>query len=1087
EGDVGGVGGGGGAEHDAGLGPAVGALLGGDAGGDGEVVGRGCVSVVEEVAVAPDVAAAALDGEDAGTVGAAAGEADAADVLVRPTGGQTAGGGVDDECDGGVVDEAAAGAGECECVGAGGSAGGSCDGDGGRAGAGDRRGVKGGGRAGGQATGGQRDIAAETVEGGDRGGVTGAIAGGDSLGAGRGGDREVGRGSYDECDGGVVDEAAAGAGECECVGAGGSAGGSCDGDGGRAGAGDRRGVKGGGRAGGQATGGQGDIAAETVEGGDRGGVTGAIAGGDSLGAGRGGDGEVGRGSYHQLGGGIVGETSRRAGDGQVVGAGGSGGSRGDRQRGRAERVDGGGVEDGGRAGRQSGGGERHCAGEAVVVADGHSVIGAATRGDGLRGGRGGDGEVVDGESDGGGIGDAAAGAGDGESVIAGGSCAGGCYVQGGGTGRGDGGRTKDSAGTGWQPADGERDVAGEPVDAADVHRVARGAADRDGLAGGRGGNGEAGRGRKDKIDRRGAGSDAAGSDDGEAVGEAVGAYGGRSAGGESERGDTGAGNGRGAEVRGDTGGQAAGTQSHGAVETAQRIDGHREIRAAAQSDRLEPLRADAEVDTAAGVGIGTDVAGILDPEDHGVVDGCAGLAGTVHVGRDGEVARVGIADRHPAGINEIAGPVGAVGAVDIIGNCIGGDVHHVLQRVGEADERGIGNAIAAARIGAGGAPDVIRGVERVILAAAAGGTIGPIVDWVAAGGAWLQAAEEPAHRGGGDGIVEGDLGGVVAEKLVAFGKPLESIHEHHLAVPGGGVFVQGRPGGAGGGGDTVRGGIDEVRNHVGILHDLHLRDVVRGALKIGDAVAVRVAVGDGGVPERGRLQDEAGAIRDVADDVVVFAAGITGVALARRLGEPDRIDIAIPHHAAVGEVVAQRDDGVGVNDHHVEDRRVVGDFIHEAERFGVHAGVAIGEGVVVGLAIGGWLALHEGFEGTDFGASDGAGEALQDHPGAGGQVKGEEEGDGELQQQTMGLFHGLWLERPRVMKSGRAAGLGHMIGRSHGSICVLVTRIAGSRLQTHGKTIHSPHARGTVAERCNANGTRSRWHAVGRNGIGCLF
>src|SRR5581483_8511488 len=164
EGDVGGVGGGGGAEHDAGLGPAVGALLGGDAGGDGEVVGRGCVSVVEEVAVAPDVAAAALDGEDAGTVGAAAGEADAADVLVRPTGGQTAGGGVDDECDGGVVDEAAAGAGECEC-----------DGAGGRAGAGDRRGVKSGGRAGGQATGGQRDIAAETVEGGDRGGVTGAI------------------------------------------------------------------------------------------------------------------------------------------------------------------------------------------------------------------------------------------------------------------------------------------------------------------------------------------------------------------------------------------------------------------------------------------------------------------------------------------------------------------------------------------------------------------------------------------------------------------------------------------------------------------------------------------------------------------------------------------------------------------------------------------------------------------------------------------------------------------------------------------------------------------------------------------------
>src|SRR5690242_5119417 len=106
-----------------------------------------------------------------------------------------------------------------------------------------------------------------------------------------------------------------------------------------------------------------------------------------------------------------------------------------------------------------------------------------------------------------------------------------------------------------------------------------------------------------------------------------------------------------------------------------------------------------------------------------------------------------------------------------------------------------------------------------------------------------------------------------------FGEALETAVEHLLAIDGGNVFADGSPRGIGGGTDEMCARLNKPFERILIVGLVALGEIGRGAVKVGDAVALRVPVGNSGIPKRRILENQFGTIGDVAFGVFVFATG----------------------------------------------------------------------------------------------------------------------------------------------------------------------------------------------------------------------
>src|SRR5581483_511563 len=218
----------------------------------------------------------------------------------------------------------------------------------------------------------------------------------------------------------------------------------------------------------------------------------------------------------------------------------------------------------------------------------------------------------------------------------------------------------------------------------------------------------------------------------------------------------------------------------------------------------------------------------------------------------------------------------AAAAVHVHGKGVGAEVNDIDERIAKGNQRWAGKAVVDAVEGAVNADNVILGVNlRRLAATGAGRIVAPIVYQLPVGHVLLIVGDRGEALGDGgldDGVVLGDAAGVVAEKFVGFGEPLEAAGEHHLAVVGSHVFVEGGPGGIAGGNNEAGAGLDEPLEEILVVGLVAFAEVIGGTLKISDAVAVGIAVGNGDIPEGRILQDEFGAEGEMADDVLGFAA-----------------------------------------------------------------------------------------------------------------------------------------------------------------------------------------------------------------------
>src|SRR5581483_5297344 len=290
------------------------------------------------------------------------------------------------------------------------------------------------------------------------------------------------------------------------------------------------------------------------------------------------------------------------------------------------------------------------------------------------------------------------------------------------------------------------------------------------------------------------------------------------------------------------GGQAADAESDGVAESAPRRNGQGETGSGASLDDARGgRRGDGKLQMAA----------VFHPEDPrvDVRTALVRARGEIRAGQEAVDIGAPIGGQEPAAVEEVS--LDAAAAVHVHGKGVGAEVNDIDERIAKGNQRWAGKAVVDAVEGAVNADNVILGVNlRRLAATGAGRIVAPIVYQLPVGHVLLIVGDRGEALGDGgldDGVVLGDAAGVVAEKFVGFGEPLEAAGEHHLAVVGSHVFVEGGPGGIAGGNNEAGAGLDEPLEEILVVGLVAFAEVIGGTLKISDAVAVGIAVGNGDI------------------------------------------------------------------------------------------------------------------------------------------------------------------------------------------------------------------------------------------------
>jgi hypothetical protein len=231
---------------------------------------------------------------------------------------------------------------------------------------------------------------------------------------------------------------------------------------------------------------------------------------------------------------------------------------------------------------------------------------------------------------------------------------------------------------------------------------------------------------------------------------------------------------------------------------------------------------------------------------------------------------------------------------------------------------------------------------------------------------------------------------------------------------------------------------DEILVRVAVVRLVRARDIGLGPLQVGDAEAVRVAVGHGGVPQRRGVEDLEGAIQDVGDGVAVFPARVVGGRMRRPVAGPDGIDVARPHHdlGPAPEVVPHPDERVHEIDHAIEDLDVAGGLVHQAHGLHVAARGSVGDVVVVGVVEpprmrGDLTRVHVRLERALLVRGDRSRVGVEDDLGVGQARAGDEADDGDQSSRTR--LHGSSQRTPSVEGRDHCAdGVDRMLGSAAG-------------------------------------------------------